>query len=366
MKNGSIFTPEKIVSIVAKLVSPYITPETTIIDFGAGYGAFEEVFQGIECGKLIATEFDSFSCDYLKKNFPNVDVRYENSLIDIHPGKYGDSRIAVIGNPPYNDVTSQYRKGQKGSEVADETVHARDMGISFLKLYAEIKADVICVLHPLSYLIKKTNFLSTKQFRENYRLTDAVIFSSSEFESIDKANISFPVVAALYLRDSEGMSYDYISDFSFHILGSSKTYRLANFKTIDGVIRKYPTKDKNDSDLQFYTIRDINALKRNKTFLVGHCNNGVEVDMDQLYLYAWLDYFKNNFEPEDYYLYGNLSPLLPNDYNSTRFKDELEKYIVNENPVVKSFAESTKSPLLSKIGQKYDKKYLKSLVDSIC
>lgn len=40
----------------------------------------------------------------------------------------------------------------------DEDLFDRDLGVSFLKSYNKLKADVICILHLLSYLIKKTNF----------------------------------------------------------------------------------------------------------------------------------------------------------------------------------------------------------------
>lgn len=153
IKNGSIFTPKEIVNRVKDLVSPYIDQDSTVIDFGSGYGAFLEEFEKLRCYKLVATEIDDFSYSYLKENFKNVDVSHENSLLNIKDKNYTDKRIIVIGNPPYNDTTSQYKKGEKGKELVDPQVYARDLGISFLKMYSEINAEAICVLHPLSYLI---------------------------------------------------------------------------------------------------------------------------------------------------------------------------------------------------------------------
>ena len=364
IKNGSIFTPEYIVLKVKEIISPYIDENTTIIDFGAGYGAFIKEFCKLTFKNIIATEVDDFSYKYLKNTFTNVDVRYENSLQNISRGKYSDSKIVVIGNPPYNDITSQYKKGQKGHEEMDEKVYARDLGISFLKMYSVIESDYICVLHPLSYLIKKSNFNSLRFFKDNYKLERGIIFSSKLFETINKSNIEFPVIIAFYKKCNSGMNYEYIKDFNFEILNSKSTFKLNNFKTIDGIIEKYPTKNKTDIDLQFYTIRDINALKRNKTFLTGFCSNGIKVDSDNIYLYSWLDFFKQYFKPNDYYLYGNLSPLMPKEYDPNKFIKELLIYIVNNNEIVRDYVIKHNWDIKDYIGHQYDFNYLISLLNS--
>lgn len=365
IKNGSIFTPKEIVNRVKDLVSPYIDQDSTVIDFGSGYGAFLEEFEKPHCCKLIATEIDDFSYSYLKETFKVTDVRHENSLLNIKDKDYTDKRIIVIGNPPYNDTTSQYKKGEKGKELVDPQVYARDLGISFLKMYSEINAETICVLHPLSYLIKRANFNSLKQFKNNYKLVRSIIFSSKLFESINKTNIEFPVVIALYQRDEAGMTYEYIKSFNFEILGSDKIFCLNNFHTIDSIVDKYPSKDKSDTDLQFYTIRDINALRRNTTFLTGRCANGVKVNEDDLYLYGWLDFFKRHFQPKDYFLYENLSPLLPVNYTDEKFKDEVEKYIVNNNDIVKEYVIKNGWQVSSKINKTCNLDYLKAIVNSL-
>lgn len=278
--------------------------------------------------------------------------------------KYSDAKIVVIGNPPYNDTTSQYKKGLKGHEEMDENVYARDIGISFLKMYSAIKSDYICVLHPLSYLIKKSNFNSLDFFKDNYKLERGIIFSSKLFETINKSNIEFPVIIAFYKKCNSGMNYEYIKEFNFEILNSRSTFKLSNFKTIDGIIEKYPTKNKSSEDLQFYTIRDINALKRNKTFLTGFCSNGIKIHQKNIYLYSWLDFFKQNFKPRDYYLYGNLSPLIPKEYNLDKFAKELLIYIVNNNKVVHDYVIEHNWNIKKYIGQQFDFEYLISLLNS--
>ncbi len=68
-------------------------------------------------------------------------------------------------------------------------------------------ADVV-VLHPLSYLIKKANFLASQKFFANYKLLEHIVFSSQEFAETSKM-AGFPVIVAMYKRaEGEGLVYD--------------------------------------------------------------------------------------------------------------------------------------------------------------
>lgn len=339
IKNGSIFTPDYIVDLVLNQIRNKLTESMTIVDFGAGYGAFSSAFLKLPHKKIIATDCDEQSINFIKQEHHGVETILENSLLNISREKYCDGgELIVVGNPPYNDVTSQYKKGEKGSFEMDEDVYARDLGISFLKMYDKIGAQYICVLHPLSYLCKKNNFSSLGIFNYHYKLIGGILFSSKHFESIKKTNAEFPVVAAFYERNNQGMTFDYILNFKFDVFGSDKKYVVGAFNTIDGVVDKYPTKIKNDEDLQFYTLRDINALHRNRTFLVGFCANGIKMSKEKLHYYAWLDLFKNNFDAGEFgYLFGNLSPLLTDKINDLDFQNKLLSYILNENDVVKTY-----------------------------
>ena len=367
IKNGSIFTPPHITNIVKKLVSPLLNTNSVIMDFGAGYGAFVSEFIDTNI-KIIATDIDSISCEYLKNEFQNITVINENSLLNCLRSKYElfNEDIIVVGNPPYNDITSQYKKGQKGSISMDEDLVARDLGVSFMRMYAKLKAKYICILHPLAYLIKKTNFNSLKQFAKNYVLKDATIFSSKEFESLSKSSSEFPVVAALYEQNPNGMDFEYIQNFSFNILNSTKKFVLINIKTIDGIIPKYPTKNKPDNCLQFYTIRDINALKRNTTFLDGYCANGLEVSINNLYQYSWLAIFKSLFNPkENKYLYGNLSPLYSSKIEDKFYKNQLVSYTyLNYDLIKKYFSKEEIEKTYGKINEKIKESDLLLLVES--
>ena len=344
IKNGSIYTSPEIVELVSSYVEPYINKNSVIGDFGAGYGAFLESFmnKGKRC---FATELDSNSYSILVNDFPDVEVYKENSLTTADRSKYrieDKDELIVVGNPPYNDVTSQYKKGQKGNFKIDEDLQARDLGVAFIKLYNKLEAKIVCILHPLAYLIKKNNFASLKAFKDNYKLHNATIFSSKEFVGIKKNSAEFPVVAALYLKDERGMTFEYIQNFEFDIYQSNKVFKLNEISTIDGEVQKYPKKGSCEG-LQFYTLRDMNALLRNATFVENRSTNAIGVNDKNLYQYAWLMFLKDNFKPKsNKFLYGNLSPLYPKKVTDEEFQREVVSYAFNNNELVSRYYDRNK------------------------
>lgn len=357
IKSGSIYTGPELVNLVFSQISEFITDNSVIADLGSGYGAFIEKFK--VCGKrCFGTEYDNLSYKLLTEEYPNIQFYHENSLSNVTREKYDlndNDHLIIVGNPPYNDTTSIFKKGEKGEIICDSDIVSRDFGISFLKAYNKLKADYICVLHPLAYLIKKQNFNSLGEFKNNYKLISAYVFSSKEFESIKKSNSDFPVVSALYKRTKEGMNYQDIQDFNFNIYNSNSKFILANISTIDGKINKYPKKAKitpseniseselnhpsiNTNKLQFYTLRDMNALYRNTSFLNGPIPNGIDVTMENLYQYSWLYFLKNNFQPKkNKFLFGNLSPLYTNKLEDESFKNEVVSYAVNNCELIKNY-----------------------------
>ena len=152
------------------------------------------------------------------------------------------------------------------------------------------------------------------------------------------------------------MDYTYIQNFNFNIYKSSSKFILSNINTIDGHINKYPKKEKiseysvnlfgekiginksNNSKLQFYTLRDMNALYRNTSFLEGPIPNGIDVTLENLYQYAWLFFLKMNFNPQkNKFLFGNLSPLYSNKLNDDLFKNQVVSYAFNNSEIVRKF-----------------------------
>lgn len=189
-----------------------------------------------------------------------------------------------------------------------------------------------------------------------------MIFSSQCFESIIKTNAEFPVVAALYERNAIGMNHLFIDSFEFEIYNSNKKFSLWNISTIDKKVNKYPKRDEHKG-LQFYTLRDINALMRNASFIEGNIANGVEVPIDSLYQYGWLLFFKMNFKPiNNGFLYGNLSPLYPNNI-SNEFKNAAAFYAYHNNSLVSKFY--SKEMIESEYGVEIKNNVLSKTLDSM-
>lgn len=351
---GSYYTHEKLVKKVYEYIKPYIlkNKENVIIfDNAAGFGAFVLELKDYE---YRASDSDPKAFSFLKKNLDNKKIYYSNSLMNVSREKYNiqrDSFLVMIGNPPYNDTTSEFRNGKKGKNLADEDLFDRDLGVSFLKSYNKLKADIVCVLHPLSYLIKKTNFNRLKIFKNNYILNKGIVFPSSWFHKT--GSIKFPIMIGLYERNEEGMGYDYIKNFEFSILDNPKKFLLSNYETTDGYINKYPPRKKDlqisPIGLYYYTFRDFNSLIKNTSFMNKKHYNGIVVTLQNFYKYAYLYSLKSLFKPKNGWLYGNLSPLVNKNILENN-KALFIEYAFMSNPILKRISEETKS----KIYQYYD------------
>lgn len=315
---GGFYTPENLVRRVYDFTQSFLKSvrrETVIFDNAGGCGAF---LVGINGYDYRVADRDPEACKFLRTHFDRKKVFCSNSLIGVNRNKYGIAPnvfLVVVGNPPYNDTTSEFRSGQKGEHLCDDKLRDRDLGISFLKSYNELTADLVCVLHPLSYLIKEANFRRLQGFRENYRLVKGEIFSSAAFQGTGSSK--FPVLVALYERDSKGMTYDYIRKFRFDVLDSDQSFVLAAYSTTDGYINKYPPRKedpkKSPIGLYYYTFRDLNSLKKNTSFMTSEHRNGIVVTLENFYKYSYLYALKLLFTPTNSWLYGNLSPLVDMD-----------------------------------------------------
>ena len=304
---GSYYTPPKFVELAWELIESHVHSQTTIIDSACGYGDFLK-----SRGQLwtIGCDIDKEAIDIARKNTDKVKYHRTNSLSNVSREKFGipqqSTRLIVVGNPPYNDRTSLIRHKIKNVDFdVDEDLISRDLGISFLRSYNKLQADFVCVLHPLSYLIKQTNFRQLKDFAANYELIEGIIISSGEFPESAK-HTPFPIVIAFYRRDAMGMDYNFIRSFQFRIVQGLR-FCLNDFDYITNYIRKYPSKQQQpvpDDSLFFWTMRDINALKRNRTFVQNYSTNTIVLDKSKLEYYAYVDVFKRNLYRLPFY-FGN-------------------------------------------------------------
>lgn len=346
---GSYYTPEKLVNRVYDLINPYLqakAEDVVVFDSAGGYGAF--LINNTSHNFRIA-DYDAHACKILKKRFGNINVFHTNSLVGVNREKFlipSSSFLIMVGNPPYNDTTSEFKKGEKGENLCDPDLFDRDLGVSFLKSYYKLKADLVCILHPLSYLIKEINFNRLREFKDNYRLIKGEIFSSELFRGTGLSK--FPILVALYEKNDNGMTFDYILNFRFDLFEKERKFILSNYKTTDGYIEKYPPR-RNDAKispigLYYYSFRDFNSLKRNTSFINKRVPNAIVVTIENFYKYSYLYTLKKLFRPEDAWLYGNISPLMLGDIE--RDKGLYVSYVLKTHNVIKNMKKSTYKKLL--------------------
>src|SRR3990167_2280594 len=219
---GSYYTPEIIVALAYSILNKNISDikNLTILDSSCGYGSFLAK-KGV-AKRLVGADIDKTAIMEAQKKNKDITFICQNSLANVCRENLAiktEEKLIAIGNPPYNDTTSIIRNSIKDVSVQnkiDSDIKTRDLGMSFLLSYNKLQADYICVLHPLSYLIKKANFALLLKFAKNYKLIDGIIISSHEFSDTSRG-MAFPILVALYKKDSEGMTYDYIQKYQFKV-----------------------------------------------------------------------------------------------------------------------------------------------------
>lgn len=189
---GSFYTPQILTQKAYELLQKHIhlTKDFVFLDNSCGYGDFF-----IKDLNYIAADIDKKALEILQeKNLKNLKIIHTNSLENLNRAKFSikqNDNLIIIGNPPYNDRTSIIKAGLKKELFAcDGNLKHRDLGISFLRSYDVLNPKFICVLHPLSYLIKQSNFKALNSFRQNYKLIDDLIISSQFFTP--NSNTFFP------------------------------------------------------------------------------------------------------------------------------------------------------------------------------
>lgn len=304
---GSFYTPQILVLKAYELLQKHIEnlAQYTFLDTSCGYGDF------------FIHDFDYIGADIDEKalqRVQNAKSIHTNSLLSVNKAKFGianDEKIIIIGNPPYNDKTSQLQAHiKKEMFECDKALRHRDLGVSFLRSYELLKPEFICVLHPLSYLIKETNFKALRKFKDNYKLIDGLIISSRFFTP--NSSSFFPIIIALYQKNVAGMDFEFIKNYRFETIEGQK-FCLNDFDFITNYVSKYPNlKDKREAVAFFYTLRDINALKRNQSFIQKENSNAIKVFKENLKYYVYIHFFKAYCGVLPYFL-GNLDIFIDNE-----------------------------------------------------
>jgi hypothetical protein len=347
---GSFYTPEWLVDIVYSLIQRNLPDLTqySILDTSCGYGGF------LRGQNTIGADIDEGAIKTARGKAPHGVFIEQNSLLNISRSQYNldeNAKIIIVGNPPYNDTTSfvknHIKRNKLKSEIfeRDADVISRDLGISFLLSYDKMQADYICVLHPLSYLIKKANFESLLSFNHNYKLTDSVVVSSGVFSDTSQVT-HFPIIIGFYERNPSGMDYDYIANYKFKT-NEGKAFSLRQYDTIGKYISKYPNHNKISNEetvAYFYTMRDINALKRMATFIDRETccqkNYAVRVTKQQLPYYCYVDVFKE-YIPHIPYYFGNSDIMIDNDAFA-EIQDSFVCKSIKKHPSLSKYAEIKK------------------------
>lgn len=318
VNRGAFYTPEKYVALVGEwLVKHGVARNCTILEPSCGYGAFFALNRWMPDARFIGNDIDAAAVAVAKTRFPFIEIRNVNALFGVSRAQYGllpGERLCIVGNPPWNDTTSQIRQRLKTARTPmDPDVASRDLGLSSLLAYAKLRADFVAILHPLSYLVKKPNFNAARAFFWNYELLECLVFSSQRFADTSRAS-GFPVVVALYRRTPQltGLRYEDVLARTFET-EEGETFRLRDRDYIDSFANKYPTANRYSPEILFYTMRDVNALARSRTFITERCANAVDVDPAKLDWYCYVDVFKS-IAATPYWM-GNLNvPLVASDF----------------------------------------------------
>jgi len=124
---GAFYTAPIYVDIVWNFIKPYIDKKTVILDPACGYGVF--LIRNTVARK-IGNDIDAKALEIAKANTNNVIYYNYNSLKVLNRTAYNisdDEKLIIIGNPPYNDITSQAKKKLKKLDFdIDPRIKTRD------------------------------------------------------------------------------------------------------------------------------------------------------------------------------------------------------------------------------------------------
>lgn len=274
----------------------------TLLDPVCGSGSFFDM--SIPFLQLMANDVDAEILAYVKNQYPSTRCFSHNSLAMLDRKGYGleaTDSLLVIGNLPHKLPIPEHVKRKK--YVADSSIKNRDVGISHLLACGRLDPDYICVLHPLSFLIRPVHVRNLKEFCQKYRLIDALVISNHEF-SDDETSRTYPIVLAMYKREPQGMTWRYLQKFEFETVRKRK-FCLKDFMWIDRYLTVNSNRSrvaKADVLIKFHIPFDINELRNNKTFVQHDGANIIHVTEKELDYCCYIEAFKEYAHHLPYYL----------------------------------------------------------------
>lgn len=358
---GQYHTPANLSKMVEDVVRPLLDgmPDACVFDQAVGMGALLQPFKG---HRLVGWDIDQTAVLTMKEmGFTNVG--HGNSLVNVSRKTFGieeDEKLIIVGNPPYNDGSSQHKRQLKTTTpntaaICDADIQARDVGMSFMLAAAKLDPEAICLIHPASYLIKESNFKLLHQFSAKYRLEMGLVCSSEEF---GLRGTPFPVVVALYKPGK--MDYSHIENFEFAVyrnmsgvlLDSGERLKLVNLETTKGFIRNLPPKASmaktSDIGIHQFNFRDANYVITSATLTTKVSASTIPVQLCELGHYAYLNCFRRYFGKD--FVFGNLTPLVrKSDFQKPDFVDSCIYDAIMNNQNLAPFSRTNpKSVVLTK------------------
>lgn len=305
---GQYFTPEHVVKAITPMIDKLIaaSPEAVVLDPAAGGGA---LVSHIHTHRVVVADRDSSAVALLQAlGFPEV-VR-TNSLVGASRAKFGvqdDERLVMIMNPPF-------KGDNQAQHDCDAAFEANDQCVSFLKMAASLKPEVIVCIQPLTTLIKDRNFKQLGSFANAYTLTSAMLLSSAEF---GLGGEEFPLIVACYEPGSmtpatiEQFQFPILRNVAGALLDGGERLQLSKVQTTKGVIRNMPPNKgaSTTSPLGIYqfNFRHINFVAGKGNLSETPSASMIPVDLGNLGHYAYINCFKRHFKSD--FVVGNLDPL---------------------------------------------------------
>jgi len=338
---GVYYTPRECASILWDLLSPHLREGDVLLDPACGAGDLLAFKPPVPVRK-VGVDIDPEAVEMARGRVPDAEFRVMNSLGHVSREAFGiqrGERLVVITNPPYNDFTSLagYKtKGKRNPVEVHPVLATRDLGLSFFRLFYYLRASVVVAVHPLSYLIKPANFALMEKFAGVYRLERSVIVPSTVFSGTSRTS-PFPILLAVYVRE-RGMDWDYVAEYEFRTV-EGKVFRVKDWDYIGRYIPKNGEKKAvvSETGLYFWPLRDINALRRNRTFVPGPGPGLIPVSRRHLEYYIYIDVVKDFIDLFPYYL-GNLD--IPWDYWLWQeYRAHFLAYALAKRPELKDFVE---------------------------
>jgi len=126
---GSFYTPPGLVDIAYNLVQKNVAnfSDYKILDTSCGYGGF------LRGENAIGADIDGEALSFAQKQNEKTKFLEQNGLKNVSRERYGlneNSKFVIIGNPPYNDRTSQIRNTIKCDKTEiDDDLKTRDLGL---------------------------------------------------------------------------------------------------------------------------------------------------------------------------------------------------------------------------------------------